>query len=224
MQAEAGQSLHFIIARKNLERAAGEGTFIWGVGNSLKERVRDLVRSVQRPEVFFSPMLSKPNQKDVAPETLLWWRSFIDFDGRSYPMPEHSLVLSRGTTSKGPKNRHYALVCQSSNSLSLDPIAKVNIAHCRNWRSANPRVGSSQVSAVIEHSNGEPNGRIYDVTARAALIPPYFVTLSDPHVFSAREKHNLDQFVESGPSPEAWSRFVESLRERLNTFDMHSSK
>ena len=34
MQAEAGQRLETIIARKEIERQAGEGLFLWGVGSA----------------------------------------------------------------------------------------------------------------------------------------------------------------------------------------------
>ena len=35
MQAEAGQGLAAIVARKEAERAAVDGIFWWGIGNSL---------------------------------------------------------------------------------------------------------------------------------------------------------------------------------------------
>lgn len=41
MQAEAGEILAGIVARKEAERAAGNGEFWWGIGNSLGKAVQD---------------------------------------------------------------------------------------------------------------------------------------------------------------------------------------
>lgn len=38
VQAESGQTLNAIVARKEKERLAGAGVFFWGVGNALSLR------------------------------------------------------------------------------------------------------------------------------------------------------------------------------------------
>jgi hypothetical protein len=44
MQAEAGEPLAAIIARKEVERLAGDGVFFWGMGSALGRAVSEIVR------------------------------------------------------------------------------------------------------------------------------------------------------------------------------------
>lgn len=212
MQGEAGQALDVILSRKNIERSAGSGVFFWGVGNSLRPRIGALVRAGAAIQVFFSPMRSKPKRIDLDPELLFCWTKYTDLNGTTNTIPLHALVLSRGSTSRGSKTAHYAMVCHSSEPLSLKPIARVDISHCRNWQSNNPRVGSSQVSAVLEHHSDSGVGISYHVTARATLAAPYFITLSHPLLLRQDGKRELDRFVESNPSAREWPTFVAEIR------------
>jgi hypothetical protein len=203
MQAEAGQPLEAIVRRKELERCAGGGLFFWGIGNALGDNLRRLVAADPGPAVLFSIMRSKPKRQDVDPRALLIWTAYVDLGGRTSAMPPHALVLSRGETTAGDKRRHYALVCQSAEPLRVAYHGKLDLSHFRNLGSTAPRVGASQVTAVVEHgrlvgdqldvaspslsSSSTPasareavEGPAYDVNMRAKLAPPYFVRLARP--------------------------------------------
>jgi len=100
MQAEAGQRLDLIVRRKELERLAGNGRFFWGIGNSVRKRVGDLVNRVSAPRAIFSTMKSAPKSSDVRPDSTLLWTAHFDRDGSPRPLPEYVLLLRRGTTAK----------------------------------------------------------------------------------------------------------------------------
>lgn len=67
MQAEAGQGLDEIVARKERERRAGGGTFFWGVGNAPAAIVNVLARAAMPVRAIFSVMKSRPKAVDVSP-------------------------------------------------------------------------------------------------------------------------------------------------------------
>lgn len=71
MQAEAGQPIETIVARKELERQAGDGMFMWGVGNAPALLINTLARLEQRVPVVFSLMKTKPKAVDLAPSGTL---------------------------------------------------------------------------------------------------------------------------------------------------------
>jgi hypothetical protein len=212
MQAEAGQPLEAIIARKDLERRAGGGLFVWGVGNSLRPRIQDLVRQVSAPEVFLSPMRSSPKAVDRSPDTIFCWTEYLDLHGVKHELPSHALVLSRGDTPKGVKTKHYGLVCHSEATLSLERLGMLNVGHCRNWQSSNPRVGASQVSAVLEHQRADHTSMTYEIAIRTTLVAPYFITLVSPLRVIPELKQALDDFVKTCPSSDAWLSFSSDFR------------
>jgi len=82
MQAEGGQQLNEIVRRKELERAANNGLFCWGVGNAPNRATAGLARNQVAVDVVFSIMKSRPKMVDVAPSTTLIWRKFLDLEGR----------------------------------------------------------------------------------------------------------------------------------------------
>lgn len=212
MQAEAGQPLEMIIARKELERVAGGGVFFWGIGNSLRPRIKELIRHTSEPKIFFSPMRSKPKIADHSPNTVVCWTEYLDLDGRRHALPPYALVLSRGNTPRGMKAKHYALVCRSDEPLSMKRMGAIDTGHCHNWRSANHLVGTSQVSAVLEHHHSEVRNTQYEVVIRAALVAPFFVTLVNPVLVTPDWKQTLDALPEILPSARDWMSLVSQLR------------
>jgi hypothetical protein len=80
MQAEAGQELAAIMARKELERLAGDGLFFWGIGNAPSRAVGQLARVGHEIDVVFSVMKSRPKAVTQCRESLL------SGDGSSIPM------------------------------------------------------------------------------------------------------------------------------------------
>lgn len=216
MQADAGQSLDTILQRKELERLIGNGVFFWGVGNALGSRVTTLRQRVTTPQVLFSIMRSKPKRQDVEPTALLLWTAYIDGDGNVHPLPRHALILSRATTATGDKLRYYALVCHSDASLTLRSLATLDFAHFRNLGSSNPNIGFSQVTANIEHLECERSGPYYSVGLQAALVPPYFISLTNPCLLSNEDRSAVDSILAATPSQGAWATFVSDLRDRLD--------
>lgn len=214
MEAEAGQSLDTIILRKDLERAAGDGIFYWGIGNALGSSLDGLLGRPQEPKLLFSVMRSKPKRSDVKPDSIFLWNAFDMGRGLTSPLPPHVLLLSRGNTPTGPKQRHYALVCQSAQPLVRRSRATLDLAHFRNLGSSSTSVGSSQVTAIIEHLPVGRSGTFYDICLHATLVPPYFVRLADPVSISLDDHDTIASVLAARPTAASWRTFVATLRDR----------
>src|SRR5687768_13573201 len=92
---EAGEGIGSILERKERERLANDGLFLWGIGNAIGPSLLALLEAAARPQVVFTPMRSRPSSHDVAPtQTALWHRGF-GLDGRPFELPAHSQVTSR---------------------------------------------------------------------------------------------------------------------------------
>lgn len=211
MQTESGEGLERIVARKNMERAAGDGLFFWGIGTSLGDKI-EWVRSKQRTTpLIFSKMISPPKQVDAAPSDVLVWQTYLDRAGNRYSVPEHVLVTSRAHTRLGTKNRHYALMCGSSETLALADHGPLD--H-RAYRNAGPEglpIGASQVTALIQRWQEEDtNNADYRIHLRAHLIDLQFVRLSDPCLLDDVQRKRVAEFETA--SPRRWRLVVRDIR------------
>lgn len=92
---EAGETVEAILARKELERQANDGVFYWGVGSSVGPGIEELVRSVDTPEVFFSPIKSRPRRVDVAPAAGVNWTWAQGLTCGAFRLPADVRVTSR---------------------------------------------------------------------------------------------------------------------------------
>ena len=146
MQTEAGQRLESIVDRKELERRAGKGVFLWGVGNAPPLIAGTLARAGLPIRVIFSIMKSRPKLVDVRPSKVVVWRRYIDASGVERDLPPHTLVTSRAETDTGPKRAHYALMCYSQDPLELRVGgATFDSTAFRNAGGTGAPVGNSQV-------------------------------------------------------------------------------
>jgi hypothetical protein len=210
IHADAGQSIDDILRRKELERQSG-GTFWWGVGQPLKEQKIMLLG--QLPAVLFSLMLSKPHKRDRDPEGVLLWESYHSTGG-TVPLPPHAIVISRAHDSKGrPKSRYYALVCANPAGIPHSNGRILDTRTLRNLGEHGRRIGTSQITAVVERSAAQPdNGHQYPTTVCATLVAPYFVKLVAPRLLSSREKRRLDEVSVDGKSLDDWIAVARELR------------
>ena len=124
--AEAGQTIKDILARKEEERRHNDGVFLWGIGNNVGPSLPTLLRSSDNPIVIFSPIKSKPKDRDVSPGQVAVWSRATAPNGDPFVLPEHSVVTSR--FAKG-KQSHFALVCKSSKPLVVEREApRINMS------------------------------------------------------------------------------------------------
>jgi hypothetical protein len=173
---EAGERVEAILARKERERAANGGIFLWGIGNNVGHSIAVLTKD-RTPEVLFSPISSAPRICDELPSEVLLWTKAETLGGEHFDIPSGSVVTSRGGAQK---KWHYALVCRSDRPLRLENGGgKIFSGALRNLVSGR-QVGSSQVTSVVERHVKKPIGRAYDVLMRFRLVYPYFVRLSIP--------------------------------------------
>jgi hypothetical protein len=177
---EAGERVEAILARKEHERRAAGGVFFWGVGNSVGPGIAALLAEEGQPEVLFSPIRSRPQAADIAPDAIVRWLAAETLEGKRFDLPSDARV-----TSRGGRLAHYALVCESAQPLVARHLARLRFGSLRNLRTGNP-VGPSQVTAVVRRV-GTGHGADYVVALRARLVEPYFLRLVDPVAVNQRQ-------------------------------------
>lgn len=192
---ESGEAIEDIVARKERERLANGGVFLWGIGNSVGPAVRELVRHTSSPYVAFSPMRSKPKSIDVSPPSLMTWTGATALSGDEWEIPEGSCVVSRGAgEGQRAKTSHYALVCQSSEPLALDSSAGDLAYEALVNLLSGTKLGHSQVTAVVRRTSvGVASPTTYPVALMAKLVFPYFVRLHSPVPNAKFTTHTADR-------------------------------
>lgn len=219
MGVEAGQDLSSILRRKELERQAGGGDFVWGIGNSIGPTIRDLGWKEPTLPVLFSPIQSKPRVVDSQPSAVILWMSYLDEGGNVVPLPPHTLVTSRADEhANSNQKRHYALFCHSRKSLLDDERCNVDFNELINATS-NKGLGFSQVTALVKRvprtqTAKDCNSKTYKVPFRADLYSPFCVRLAD----GVRVDASLaDEIAEISVvlSPSEWAGYVIKLKERI---------
>lgn len=191
MQTEAGQTLEAIIQRKEIERQAGCGSFLWGVGNAPAVIASVLSRAQIPVRAVFSVMKSKPKLVDVAPSRTVAWRRYVDAHGVDRPLPPHALVTSRGDSAGGAKRIHHALMCRSDAPLELRRGATFDPSAFRNAGGTGAPVGSSQVTALLRRVDDDGDTSDYEANLTVWLADSYWVRLTDPVEIDARRQEIL---------------------------------
>ncbi len=213
---ESGETLDRILIRKEFERLANGGYFLWGVGNSVLNAVEGLFRFETRPRIIFSRMKSKPKAVDVRPSVVYAWIGAEAADGTPCEIPAFSLITSRGETETvGRKRSHFALVCYSSEPLTggqawqnaLDAASFVNLLSGR-------PLGASQVTSVVErneHAQGAHLRSRYSVDFTAELTPPGQFRLVEPIALNRVLMTALEDTI-SRRDYEGWKMVVRKIR------------
>lgn len=197
---EAGQDVAVILKRKEAERRANGGVFLWGVGNSIIPSLSDLLVLTDSPKAVFSPIQSRPRPVDKATDAVAVWTRARTPCGTPWTLPPHSMVTSHAGRALG---RHFALVCRSSHALSLNedgPAFAMNNLY--NLRSSRP-VGGSQVTAIVRHQSADrdggnatsaESGPVYAAAMIVDLVPPYLAVLEAPVIVQASGRID-DEFM-----------------------------
>lgn len=209
MQAEAGQLLDAIVVRKERERLAGDGLFLWGVGNAPSTAIKSLARLEVPIPVVFSGMKTKPKAVDVAPKRTVLWRRFIDECGVERVLPDSALVTSRGDSASGVKSRHYALMCHSDDPLQITRGVTFDPAAFRNVSGAGAPVGASQVTALLQQVAKPSAVSDYEANIVAWLTGGYWVRLTDPLELGSDAIRQINEF---DGDADQWLKFAKCIR------------
>lgn len=209
---EAGEPIETILKRKELERQANGGIFLWGIGNGLGPSLLELLKIEQKPQLLFSPMRAKAKAMDISPGPIWVWTHGEGIDGNPVELPRYSLVTSRYTTRGGRKKSHFALCCQLDTPIALSDHGTLNYGALRNLRSDGP-VGYSQVTAVVSYDHDHQTGQTYQVAVAARLANPWFIRLTEGFEIGIRE---LDQFRDNLNAASGdlihWKTYLDSLK------------
>jgi len=215
--ADSGEGLTAIICRKELERQAGQGTFYWGVGNSVGSAVTELAVDGQHPAVVFSRMRDAASAPAAKAEreagALLLWRACLDRHGNAQPLPAHVVVTSRAPADPANQPRaHYALVCHTGETLSAESHGVMRFNELINYTSGRP-LGYSHVTALVKRrkAGAPPGGPDYPVLMVAALRPPYVVQLQDPLLLLPDVAMSLGRSA-AQLDVDGWRKFALGLR------------
>ena len=211
MQAEAGQGLAAIVARKECEREAGNGHFFWGVGNAPAVMISALARLKCPVGAVFSIMKGKPKTEDISPRRTLVWRKYLDVTGVERELPPNALITSRAESRLAIKKRHFALMCFSSTQLQITRGTAFDPHAYRNAGGTGAAVGASQVTALLRRIGPPAPISDYEVNLQAQLIGSYWVRLSDPIVLSSDKLSMLEDHVCA--SSGKWLSLVSRLRD-----------
>lgn len=190
MQAEAGQSLASIIARKEIERQAGGGVFFWGVGTPPARMIPLLLDQHARIPVVFSIMRSDPRPEDLNPGRVVRWQKYVTADGSERSLPRTAMVTSRGDGTKGPKKRHYALVCRSDAPLICGDLGPFDPAAFRNASASAGHVAPSQVTSLLRRVAQSNSETKYRINLVSWLTDGYWVRLCEPIEVTAQVASN----------------------------------
>jgi hypothetical protein len=176
---EAAESIEHILRRKEKERLANSGIFLWGIGSAIGPSILELTHRTARPKVIFSPIKTAPKQRDVNPPAVVMWTEAEGLDGKDFAIPSYSRVTSRFDP-ETPKSHHFALVCYSPTPLiPLQRNFKIGFKQLSNLKTGRP-VAASQVTAIVERKDFETeSSSMYDVSILAELIDPFFVKLKN---------------------------------------------
>lgn len=215
MQAQAGQDLRTIVARKEVERCAGESLFLWGIGNAPARQIGYFSRLAMHVDVVFSVMKTKPKLVDRYPRELWVWRGYMDRFGNTQPLPNHVLVMSGNRGQVSPHRVHYALVCKSDCPLMLKCIRPFDSTAYRNVGGTGAPVAASQVTALLRRVAGEKLEGSYSIDMRAGLTGDYWVKLTDPRRLDDRQQQLADRWMGmiATFSVNAWTDLTARLRE-----------
>jgi hypothetical protein len=92
-------------------------------------------------------------------------------------------------------------------------VGKLPVGHFRNLGSANPRIGASQVTAVIEHQDAGCEGPTYDINFAAELVSPYCVQLTEPVPLSQEDLRGNIRHADRLRSANQWMSLLSSLKQ-----------
>lgn len=183
---EAGETIDQILERKELERSANGGVFLWGVGNSIAPSLPELLHRERRPELLFSPIKGAPRAGDAAPAQTAVWTRGRTVDGEVFDLPPAFRVTSRFDAGSRGSN-HYALVCAVKEPLVLADCGKLVFESLTNLLTGR-KLGASQVTAVVRRTPDIGDGTEYTVALRARLVAPYFLRLGAPTIVTEERR------------------------------------
>ena len=206
MGTEAGEPLEYIMHRKEIERQANGGKFVWGIGESPRKSIPSFMQDAAPHMAVFTPMKGKPKKQDVAPDKVVVWRSYKNRQGGIEPLPPYSFVISRAKAARP----HCALLCECDEDLRTQCHGKLNSAGVVNYESG-IKPGPSQVTSLVKDAGEKGGYGDYPIRFVASLYGEGWVTLTDYADISPETIKEVKRSADDGDI-EKWKALINKIK------------
>ena len=198
MGTEAGEPLEYIMHRKEIERQANGGKFVWGIGNSPGNSIVNFMQDTKKPVAIFTE--TRPNSKTRSideEESERVWRDKL--------LPRYSFV-----TSHPERKEHYALLCECDEDLRTQCHGKLNSAGVVNYESG-IKPGPSQVTSLVKYAGEKGGYGDYPIRFVASLYGEGWVTLTDYADISPETIKEVKRSADDGDI-EKWKALINKIK------------
>ena len=197
MGTEAGEPLEYIMHRKEIERQANDGKFVWGIGNSPGNSIVNFMQDTKKPVAIFTE--TRPNSKTRSideEESERVWRDKL--------LPRYSFV-----TSHPERKEHYALLCECDEDLRTQCHGELHTGEFVHYVTCNPKLPPNSTNMM---KKGEGRScKPYPIRFVASLYGEGWVTLTDYADISPETIKEVKRSADDGDI-EKWKALINKIK------------
>ena len=197
MGTEAGEPLEDIMHRKEIERQANGGKFVWGIGNSPGNSIVNFMQDTKKPVAIFTE--TRPNNKTRSideEESERVWRDKL--------LPRYSFV-----TSHPERKEHYALLCECDEDLRTQCHGELHTGEFVHYVTCNPKLPPNSTNMM---KKGEGlSCKPYPIRFVASLYGEGWVTLTDYADISPETIKEVKRSADDGDI-EKWKALINKIK------------
>ena len=197
MGTEAGEPLEDIMHRKEIERQANDGKFVWGIGNSPGNSIVNFMQDTKKPVAIFTE--TRPNSKTRSideEESERVWRDKL--------LPRYSFV-----TSHPERKEHYALLCECDEDLRTQCHGKLHTGEFVHYVTCNPKLPPNSTNMM---KKGEGRScKPYPIRFVASLYGEGWVKLTDYVDISPETIKEVKRSADDGDI-EKWKALINKIK------------
>ena len=205
MGTEAGEPLEDIMHRKEIERQANDGKFVWGIGNSPGDSIVSFMQNAGPHMAVFTPMISPPKDQDVNCPDKVVWRAYKNRQGGIEPLPPYSFVISRAKAARP----HCALLCECDEDLRTQCHGKLHTGEFVHYVTCNPKLPPNSTNMM---KKGEGRScKPYPIRFVASLYGEGWVKLTDYADISPETIKKVKRSADDGDI-EKWKALINKIK------------
>ena len=197
MGTEAGEPLEDIMHRKEIERQANGGKFVWGIGNSPGNSIVNFMQDTKKPVAIFTE--TRPNSKTRSideEESERVWRDKL--------LPRYSFV-----TSHPERKEHCALLCECDEDLRTQCHGELHTGEFVHYVTCNPKLPPNSTNMM---KKGEGRScKPYPIRFVASLYGEGWVKLTDYVDISPETIKEVKRSADDGDI-EKWKALINKIK------------